>query len=73
MVEMVIRVLAALALIALFVADYGVAAMAKPVPEWVYYLLGALVFGVSPQTVRGMIQSALARALGTTLDREDER
>lgn len=60
----IIRIAAGVAVVALFIADYGLAAMAKEIPPWIYYLLLAIVFGVDVEWLRKAMQQGLARWIG---------
>lgn len=68
-----IRLIAALAIVALFVVDYGYAAMAKAVPSQVYYGLAAIVVGVDIESLRKIIQSAIARLIGAEVPPDEDK
>ncbi|MBU0644822.1 MAG: hypothetical protein KJ731_15785 [Alphaproteobacteria bacterium] len=50
-----IQVFATLCALALFVADYGLDVLAKPVPQWAYMSLGLLALGVEAGALRRLL------------------
>ena len=49
---------------ALFVADFGLDSFAKPIPNWPYWVLGALAVGVDLKDFKQIVISILTQKKG---------
>lgn len=65
------RILAFVALGALFVTDYMFAMWAKEVPREAYLLIAAVALGVDVTFLRDILVSALTKTLGSGRGKED--
>ena len=54
-----LRWVAGIGCVALFVADYGLNVMAKPVPTWAYIIPGLLALGMEMNALRRLVLQAV--------------
>ncbi|MBR9766750.1 MAG: hypothetical protein GYB53_25355 [Rhodobacteraceae bacterium] len=50
-----VQIIALLAVLALFAADYGFGVMAKDPPAWAYFVPGLLALGLEAEAVRRLL------------------
>lgn len=67
-----LRWLTILSLVSLFVADIGLDVLAKPVPQTLYYILGAIALGIDLKQLREVALIALRSWAGNQQKKDTE-